>query len=53
MIRKKTGFKELTLVVLCGAGSVLYLRTRRAAEAEHAEAVLAAEFDALGAEDGR
>jgi hypothetical protein len=35
-------------VVLCGAGSVLYLRTRRAAEAEHAEAVLAAEFDALG-----
>lgn len=34
-------------VVLCGGGALAYRRARREAEAEHAEAVLAAEIDAL------
>lgn len=37
----------VVFVVLCGAGGWAYRRARRHAEAEHAELVLAAEFDAL------
>lgn len=40
----------VVFVVLCGAGAAIYLRTRRDAEAEHADAVLAAEIDALDGE---
>jgi hypothetical protein len=40
----------LVFVVLCGAGGLVYLRSRRDAEVEHAEAVLAAEIDGLDEE---
>jgi hypothetical protein len=38
----------VVFVVLCGAGAWAYRRARRSAEAEHAELVLAAEFEGLG-----
>lgn len=42
----------VVFVVLCGAGAWGYRHARRSAEAEHAELVLAAEFDGLG-DDGK